>query len=537
MDIKNKIRILSKYSSMHLDTSNATEERNQDQFHIDLPVQDEVEAQIEIGIPVIILTGEAGEGKTHIVKRLIQKYGQAPDGTVAGYRLVEDFSALGAEEKRTVIQSIRDVIKNEPSSMTPHYLIAANIGILMRTIMKIDKTLIRYLSDTASQSIVRSFNFESRNLAEDEKVFSDLVEAFYKCDTVDCNNTSCKLQGECPFVNNFKELSKSQAIKSIRILCDSIFLMGGHITLRELLSFLASLVTSGYDCESIALLDKEQREMLHYTNIFDKRDGVILDKIAPLDPSNESSPDDYQLFKSLKSIAAFKREKRCRFFQNTSSTYKSLPVPYLQEYKDIIDRINHEPYYFDITMETGSEFGKLKKGFVRLLDPQETNLQISFFAIPKPVEKRIKTQFMIDFNKLTMIWHHPQWKPNFVDHEIELPTSIKEFSLSVLCEGDKSQEENEEICLITQKINFDLYRQICLARDQYVLPQLASALNKYGLQQFFMKILMLYPEFSEKVNIIFDSSKALCNFEMSFYRQSRALLKSQQKKVVLIKKI
>ncbi|HHY29051.1 MAG TPA: hypothetical protein GX523_20340 [Desulfitobacterium dehalogenans] len=536
MDIKNKVRKLSRYSSMHLDTSNATEERNQDQFHIDLPVQAEVEAQIEAGIPVIILTGEAGEGKTHIIKRLIQKYGQV-GGTVAGYRIVEDFSALGAEGKRTIIQSISDVIRNELSTKTPRYLIAANIGILMRTIMKIDKKLIDFLSDTKRQSHVRSFNFESRNLAEDENGFRRLVEAFYQCDMVDCSDSSCKLQGECPFVNNLKELSKPHAIMNIRILCDAIFLMGGHVTLRELLSFLASLATSGYDCESIVSLDKEQREMLHYTNIFDKRDGVILDKIAPLDPANESSPDDYQLYHSLKNIEAFRRAKRSRFFQNASSTYKSLPVPYLQEYKDIIDRINHEPYYFDITTETGSEFGMLKKGFVRLLDPQETNLQISFFAIPKPVGKRIKTQFMIDFNKLTMIWHHPQWKTSLVDCEIKLPISIKEFCLSVLCEGDKSQDDNEEIDLITQKINFDLYRQICLARDQYVLPQLASALNKYGLQQFFMKILMRYPEFSEKVNIIFDSSKALCNFEMSFYRQSRALLRAQQKKVVLIKKI
>ncbi len=536
MDIKNKIRILSRYSSMHIDTSNATEERNQDHFHIDLPVQTEVEEQIEKGIPVIILTGEAGEGKTHIIKRLIQKYGRA-DGTVAGYQLVEDFSALDTDKKRTVIQSISDVIRNELSIQTPHYLIAANIGILVRNIMKIDKTLINFLSDTTKQSHVRCFNFESRNLAEDEKGFQRLVEAFYQCDMVNCSDSNCKLQGECPFVNNLKDLCKPHAIMNIRILCDSIFLMGGHVTLRELLSFLASLATSGYDCESISSLDKEQREMLHYTNIFDKRDGVILDKIAPMDPSNESSPEDYQLYQSLKDIVAFKKEKRSRFFQNASSTYKSLPVPYLQEYKDIIDRINHEPYYYDITTETGSEFGMLKKGFVRLLDPQETNLQISFFAIPKPVEKRIKTQFMIDFNKLTMIWHHPQWKPSFVDHEIELSTSIKEFSLSVLCESDKSQEDNSAIGLITQKINFDLYRQICLARDQYVLPQLASALNKYGLQQFFMKILMLYPEFSEKVNIIFDSSKDLCNFEMSFYRQSRALLRSQQKKVVLIKKI
>ncbi len=128
---------------MHIDTSNATEERNQDQFHIDHPVQTEVEEQIEKGIPVIILTGEAGEGKTHIIKRLIQKYGQA-DGTVAGYQLVEDFSALETDKKRTVIQSISDVIRNELSILTPRYLIAENIGILVRNIMKLIKRSLIY---------------------------------------------------------------------------------------------------------------------------------------------------------------------------------------------------------------------------------------------------------------------------------------------------------------------------------------------------------------------------------------------------------
>lgn len=517
MDIKNKINTIVKYSSLYLDNSNATEERNTDSFHVELQEEEDIRSKINEDIKVIIMTGEAGEGKSHIIKRI---------GKEKDYIIVEDFSALSSEKKRELINEI-DLITEDASDKK--YIIAANVGILIRTILKEKPVLLDKIKNR--EDIIFRLNFENRNLACNKIKFKELIQSFLEYDNNECNNITCSKYKNCPFEKNLKDLQNEVVIDNIRVLCDTIFLRGGHITLRELLSLVATMVTYGMDCEMMNSLDSDN-EKYGYYNIFDVHEDGILEKISQLDPSKESDDSDYDLYTQVRDLSKFKCKKRQIFFETDKIElqYKRMPIPYLNEFREFLLKINKEPYFFDVT-EASAEFEILKDGLAKLISPNQTNLQITFFDMPKSLNKRIKTQFSIDFNELTLVWHHPDWKPELMENDIKLNSNINCFCLSG-CYSD----ENGNIKYFPLKIYFDLYEQIRRARDNYFLPLAYGTLNKFGLSEFFLKILKTNPKYSEKLIIGFEPTDNLIDFEISFYTKNK-LLKKNTLKQVIIKKI
>ena len=65
----------------------------------------------------------------------------------------------------------------------------------------------------------------------------------YTYDGKECQDNECKQCSHCAYKKNIDFLKSTSGIESIRVLCNTIFLMGSHITFRELLSLLAHLVT------------------------------------------------------------------------------------------------------------------------------------------------------------------------------------------------------------------------------------------------------------------------------------------------------
>lgn len=120
---------------------------------------------------------------------------------------------------------------------------------------------------------VKIINFEKRNLADDRDVFRRIVESFYEYDGKECPDKGCAHCTCCAYKENLDFLCSPLGVESIRVLCDTIFLTGNHITFRELLSLLAHLATMGESCD--VRREWEPSESDGFQNIFGlKSDSV-----------------------------------------------------------------------------------------------------------------------------------------------------------------------------------------------------------------------------------------------------------------------
>ena len=83
----------------------------------------------------------------------------------------------------------------------------------------------------------------------------------------------CKECGLCTCRDNLEFLLTEQGIESLRVLCDTFYLIGEHITFRELLSLLTYMVTFGEDCES---RKRNPDGCYSYESVFSKSDDRVL---------------------------------------------------------------------------------------------------------------------------------------------------------------------------------------------------------------------------------------------------------------------
>lgn len=507
--LRNKISEIVKYSSLYVGNSSAIEERSDMNFNIELPEETNILEKMK-NKKIIILTGEAGDGKSRMIKNL-KKHEISSD-----FECIDDFSALNNLDKENILNRIFDVLNG---SLNKKLLIAANIGILVRYILKgKSKLTLELLREHSDCFIV---NFENRNLANDPATFNKIVKVFFNINDFNCFDSDCVHQLDCPFIKNFIDLNNDIIIENLRFICNAIFLMGGHITFRELLALLASLATSGYDCESIGNLKLN----ISYYNIFDRSDGAVLSKISVLDPSKQSDkPDeDLKLFEKCNTdLSQYRSEKRHRFFISTDkNAYQKLSVKYLNEFNNTLDLMNRYPYYYDVT-ENNEVLLNIKEGLVRLLSPGRTDLEIGFFDMPAPFQERIKTKFSIDFDQLTLVWNHPDWNVNKQNREINNFRNYF-FLSAIYLNGDTPQCKS-------LKIDFMLFQYICKAKENYYFSSVSNVFHEHGLSDFFKNVLSINPKFSEKIEILFEHGKNDQPFEMSFYSPNH-ILKGVKKKI------
>ena len=512
ISLKQKIEEVVKYSSLYVGNSSATEERNIDCFNIDLP-EEKIILDAMRSKKIILLTGEAGDGKSRMLKNV--KVRNCP----ASFEYIDDFSALSEKEKRDIVKQLADVLKG---SCDKRYLIAANIGIFTKYVLREESGL--KLENFRESDACKIINFENRNLAHDPTLFKAIVKKFYGEEDYSCNYNECPLNGDCPFKQNLVELRKDIVIENIRVLCNAVFLMGKHITFREFLSLLSSLATGGCDCEQL----QESPDIdISFYNIFEKLDGVVLDKIMNLDPAkvNVENDEDLFLFESCQNnLEEYKKEKRKNFFiKESENIYHKLSVQYLSEFLNVLQLINNRPYYFDVS-EDNEALMKIKEGLVRLISPEKTVWEVGFFDMPIPIRERIKTKFSIDFNQLTLVWNHPDWKLDSDQSEID-HDNINFFYLSgVYLINDKPQS-------YSLRIDYTLFKYIYKAKENYYYSSSSNIFHEYGLFDFFKKILGINPKFSERIEILFEPGQNTVDFEMSFYAPNHLLGGKSNKKI------
>ena len=137
MNIKDKVRELLKYCSVYQGHVNMMDERRSDQnFQVVLPEEKEIRETLG-NLQFILLTGEAGDGKSRLIRTLrseLDKY---------GFKIYPDFSAVSEGEKQEIIKRIAGVVEGESQD---HIIIAANVGIFTRTVLQYQESLMDKLS-------------------------------------------------------------------------------------------------------------------------------------------------------------------------------------------------------------------------------------------------------------------------------------------------------------------------------------------------------------------------------------------------------
>lgn len=531
MNIKEKVQVLLKYCSSYQGHSYMVDERREDEsFRVVLSEEEEIAENLD-RLQFILLTGEAGDGKSHLLKSLkerLEKY---------QFHIIGDFSELpekgGVQKqsdgepklgKQEVIRMIADIVEGKSDQ---RIIIAANVGIFTKTVLMYQEKLLDKLNQKHDR--IKIINFEKRNLAFNKEIFLRIVKAFYIYDQGMCMDEGCPHCKNCAYKNNIDFLCSPEGIESIRVLCDTVFLMGEHITFRELLSLLAHLVTLGEDCGERR--NQSLEENYGYENIFGLTKDKILQKISQMDPAskNDTVDDREVLYKDVESC---RKEKRRRFFKekDTDKKYELLAVDYLYEFQTALQDFEKMPYIASEMIQEGVLY-QLKRGIGRLTRRGESNLAVKVADTPSMLGDDIQTEF--ELGNMDIIWHR-----NGLD--VNKPDQVSEngqqncFGMSYVYDADDT--DKNELEKITLAIDYRLFRYLMMADGYFYLSHNSKSIEEYTINTFFRKILKKKQGAYEKMLVKFVGEKenGYCNFSLSLQEMNRIFYRGM--KVIKLKK-
>jgi hypothetical protein len=235
---------------------------------------------------VVILTGDAGHGKTHLCRRLIEEASEwsgeaalrtmkeflrgeesVPTSNGWNLRVVKDLSELGGGDAAKILE---DFVRAAPAS-TDRVIVCANEGKLRHVLAGNDVLKpIRAALDEGLRSGVTTqhgvhhvvnLNFQSTTAAGTDtpslldSLLAQWVGDGRKWKTCD----RCDVRDQCPIVSNREQLAGAQRDDGLakrrrdglRVALRLVEETGQSITIRELLILVAYLITGGLSCKQV----------------------------------------------------------------------------------------------------------------------------------------------------------------------------------------------------------------------------------------------------------------------------------------------
>lgn len=514
MNIQEKVSKLVRYCGQYHAHGFMVDERNQDKdFHVLLDEEKQIKEKIK-DIKVIILTGEAGDGKTRLlrnIKSLLEQHSFSEP--------CYDFSALMENEKKNIIERLEKILAGASDE---RLIILANVGVFTQAVIKYNFDLMKAL--TEEREDVYLCNFEKRNLAALEGVFREIVENFLKCD-LGCPNLECPCHGDCAYRKNIEKMLQPSGLSALRTICDTIYLTGGHITFRELLSLLAYIVTFGEDCAERRMFMKcgGNIEDKQYYNIFRKSDDILLKKVSNLDPALRRGG----LGSLYESKEEYVRYKRQLFFNETDrmEQYRMLNVDYLIEFYQVLQYMNTAPYYYDTVQDSDPILQKLKRGIGKVNSRGKSDTGLIITDTPFILGKKIRTEFMV-MQDITMVWH--RYDLQLGNENMPADKLWNKFYLSYLPE--------EGTKLISLLIDYQQFRFLMMCSEDYFFHKNEVNVEEYAISAFYSKILQERPQAYDSVVIRFsDKDEKTCDFSLTMHSQ-KSPFSNEQKQTVRLRR-
>lgn len=250
--------------------------------------------------PSIILTGNAGDGKTYLCRKIIESFNEADfDGWSDNIdwpieqgdltlHIVKDLSELDETSGAEVLKKLAKSYSDDTNKNV--YLVAANEGRLRKLLS--GKKLETLYIDIDAQ-LKAGPDLESKKLIVinlNRITTSTYVPQFLAWLTNPAHwhdTNSCMNPDNCPIHYNVQKLRDKHVQTRIQLLYRILERIGIHITIRDMLIHLAFTVTAGRTCEEFAgktLIDgAEPHEFVYFENIVGETASPIArEKIAVL---------------------------------------------------------------------------------------------------------------------------------------------------------------------------------------------------------------------------------------------------------------
>lgn len=262
--------------------------------------------------PSIILTGNAGDGKTYLCRQIIEAFADQPvvdwtdrlewpverDGLTL--RVVKDLSEMAEDTAAEILWELAlDQLEAQPQYV---FLIAANEG-------RLRAVLQRERLEELYQEVDRQLQHgpELRNERIVVLNLNQVTTSTYVAPTLEWLTdpvhwkgcADCPAVAACPIRFNATRLANAHITGRLRQLYQVLEHLGTHVTIRDMLIHLAYTLSGGLDCEEII---RESRRMgwqahhyVYYENVWGeaadevfRRKAVVIQHLRRLDVGEAS---------------------------------------------------------------------------------------------------------------------------------------------------------------------------------------------------------------------------------------------------------
>lgn len=256
-------------------------------IHVDLGVDDYVVGQAEQGRQIIV-TGNPGDGKTHLIERL------RPRLEAAGARVITDANACSDEEILEQWTASRDAGKPFVLAINewPLYVLQrlaaerafAPVGEALRQVSTA-RFFVETDRPTGAQENVVVVDLSLRNLLSSsvvERVIERLTQDRF---FVDLNEAD-------PALANREALREPQVRERLTSLLELVATRSGHVTMRQLVGFVAYLITGGQSATDRVRAGQDMLAFAYSNLAFEGGVGPLFDAVRRVfDPAEVTHPD------------------------------------------------------------------------------------------------------------------------------------------------------------------------------------------------------------------------------------------------------
>ncbi|MER2009967.1 hypothetical protein [Exiguobacterium sp. s91] len=301
------------------------------EYSIDTNINKKIIEELSISPRSIIITGNAGDGKTRICRNVYdqlveEEFKGWPESGIAEIsyknyriRIIKDLSELKNEVIVEELKKLQDSLENDESKV--YFLIAANEGKLTHTLVKYPElnklksvVIPQFISNNKELEMTKEIKVYNLLYASSSIYAEKIVEGWNEEQNWDiCND--CSSKNICIINSNHLALSDKTTKNRMMRMYKSLDMNGKHMTMRELLIHLAYTQTGGMACKDIheasnsesiqALAEKSYYENFFGNNlrpeVFEEIGGI--QEFKSLDPGyiSDSLIDDFLLNGDLSS--------------------------------------------------------------------------------------------------------------------------------------------------------------------------------------------------------------------------------------------
>lgn len=274
------------------------------------------------GGKIVFLTGNPGDGKTHLIHRLQQQL------SVQRALILQDFNVLDDDERASFCQTLRSKIEAGAAAVIaaneyPLLQLVADYSHVVPELQAVEEQMRNSLvygpqeRTAQGQVVVLDLNLRQTLGAEVVGSMLDKLSALEPCPV--CGSG-------CPVHRNAAALA-GPARETLLALLQLVAFRRAHVTMRDMVGYLAYVLTGGMRCSEAPANARDYADL-----VFTARDGLGQD-VARMDPCRLPDPrEDDALWRhaeqslhagGLESDTAeilpqFRREKRRRFLAEGS---------------------------------------------------------------------------------------------------------------------------------------------------------------------------------------------------------------------------